>query len=105
MPRSSVDSAFPFEGHPLFAHPISVHMERKIRRVLSVAPVPFVMPMFMPVDVFDPQRRRVCQKLICADITISAYSLRVTRVHPGPNTAEWVINEESFNVEQLNEVL
>jgi hypothetical protein len=102
MPRSSVDSAFPFEGHPLFAHPISVHMERKIRRVLSVAPVPFVMPMFMPVDVFDPQRRRVCQKLICADITISAYSLRVTRVHPGPNTAEWVINESMKKVLTLN---
>lgn len=33
------------EGHPHFAHPISVHMERKIRRILSVALVPFVMPM------------------------------------------------------------
>lgn len=54
---------------------------------------------------FDPQRRRVCQKLICADFKFSAYSLRVTRVHPGSDTAEWVINEERFNVEQLNEVI
>jgi len=57
--------------------------------------------MFLPVDELDPQRRRVCQKLTCADVTISAYSLRVTRVRPKP--AEWVINEE--NVERLNEVI
>lgn len=46
------------------------------------------------MSLIHPQRHRVCQKKqTCADVTISAYSLRVTRVH-----TEWVINEESFNL-------